>query len=57
MKQLFTKLILIEKGNSYKRFVGREMTNHVVSEDRPLTLPELEQFRLDPRGLFEPEAA
>lgn len=57
MKSNFTKLVVISKDNNYRRFVGREMTNHIISEDRPLTASEVETFRVDPKQLLEPEAA
>ena len=55
--QNFTKLVLISKAHDYKRYVGREMTNHVISEDRPLTAQEIEMLRVEPKSIIEPEVA
>jgi len=41
-----TALVLIE-GKSYKRFVGRTLTNHIIS-DRELDSEEVEHFRCNP---------
>jgi hypothetical protein len=48
-----TKLVLISEGNDYKRYVGSEMTNHIISDERLLTLQEIEQFRADPKLFLE----
>ena len=49
-------LLLIEPGNTVRRFIGKTQTHHVES-DRPLTAPELEQFRVSPESMIQPEAA
>jgi hypothetical protein len=33
------------------------MTNHVISEDRPLTAQEIEMLRVEPKSIIEPEVA
>ena len=57
MQTNFTKLVLISKANDYKRYVGREMTNHVISEDRPLTAQEIEMLRVNPKDIVPDERA
>ena len=57
MQTNFTKIILISKPNDYKRYVGREMTNHVISEDRSLTAQEIEMLRVNPKDIVPDERA
>jgi len=57
MQTNFTKLVLISKANDYKRYVGREMTNHVISEDRSLTAQEIEMLRVNPKDIVPDERA
>lgn len=47
-------LILVSKGNDYKRFSGKTMTNHVVA-DRVLTAVEVETFRRYPAAFVDPD--
>lgn len=49
-----TPLVSIEKGNHYRRFVGKTVNNHVVS-DRPLSGPEVEMFRKYPAAFIQPD--
>lgn len=49
-----TPLVLCENRDnevSYKRFVGKNITNHFFS-DRELFASEVEEFRLDPLGFM-----
>ena len=50
------KLVVVSDGFSYKRFVGRQLTHNVVCDDRALTPAEVEQFRVDPLSLLEPDS-
>jgi len=60
MNKIYTKekqktpLVLCEnKDNevSYKRFVGKKLTNHICA-DEELTVGYVEEFRLDPLGFM-----
>lgn len=42
------------KLNRYKRFEGTNRTNHVQAE-YPLSAAMVEQFRVDPESLLDPE--
>jgi hypothetical protein len=49
-----TPLVLCENRTnevSYKRFVGKKMTNHICV-DEELTVGYVEEFRLDPLGFM-----
>ena len=46
-KQKETILVVLE-GKEYKRFVGREKTNHIRVDGRPLAGEEVEHFRRNP---------
>jgi hypothetical protein len=58
-----TSLVLIERGNDgvhYRQYKGRSKQYHIVSEERPLTAREVEQFRCYPvafMGNTEPDVA
>ncbi len=41
-------LIVVTSGNNYRRYVGKSVTDHVVSES-PLTGAEVELFRKEPK--------
>lgn len=48
-------LVVIDvKSNMYKRFVGKQRTDHVKAE-YPMSMSMLEQFRTNPDSLFEDE--
>jgi len=55
-----TPLICIEKGNYYRRYSGKTVTNHIIS-DRPLTRREVEMYRTYPEVFIssttDPEVA
>lgn len=50
-----TRKVVIE-GLIYRRFEGRKQT-HKAEAGAPLTAEEVEQFRVSPAHLLEPEAA
>jgi len=47
-------LILVTDLNNYRRYVGKKITDHVISE-RILTSKEVEQFRTSPK-IFKGES-
>lgn len=45
-------LVLCLKGNDYKRYVGKNNTNHIIT-DAPLVKYWVEQFRINPQSLSD----
>lgn len=48
-------IVLCEKENIYKRFVGKNMT-HKVRAEFPMNQSEVEQFRVDPDSMIDPDS-
>ncbi len=49
-------LVVMLPGNEYQRFIGKTKTHHVLANER-LTSQQVEQFRVAPESMMEPEEA
>ena len=55
-KPVLVLIELNENSNSYKRYVGKTLTNHVLAE-YPLDRYSVDEFRVSPHNFYPTEKA